>query len=129
MKIKKVMCFGTFDKLHKGHISYFKQAKRNGEYLVVVVARDKNVLKIKKRKATEDENLRLENVKKNIEVDDAILGGELSDRYSVIRKFKPDILCLGYDQRVNLEKLKKVFNGEILRMKAYGEDIYKSSLM
>ena len=47
MKMKKVMVFGTFDIFHDGHRDYFKQAREFGDYLIVVVARDENVLKIK----------------------------------------------------------------------------------
>ena len=41
------MLFGTFDGLHEGHFDLFRQAKKYGDYLVVVVARDVNVKKIK----------------------------------------------------------------------------------
>ena len=129
MKVKKVMCFGTFDRVHKGHISYFKQAKEYGNYLIVVVARDKNVEIIKKRMPFEDENKRFMSVKKVSEVDCVVLGGEINNKYDIIRKLKPDTLCLGYDQEISIEELKKYFNGKILRMKPYKEEIYKSSLM
>ncbi|MCD4694128.1 adenylyltransferase/cytidyltransferase family protein, partial [bacterium] len=52
----KVMCFGTFDNLHLGHLFYLKEAKKFGDYLVVVIARDNNVKKIKGRCPREDEN-------------------------------------------------------------------------
>ena len=60
--MKKVMCFGTFDKLHPGHLSYLEQAKEYGEYLVVVVARDKRVKKIKGKFPQENEKLRQKNL-------------------------------------------------------------------
>ena len=44
-----VMCFGTFDKLHPGHRYYLSESKKQGDYLIVVVARDQNVLKIKNK--------------------------------------------------------------------------------
>ena len=127
--MKKVMCFGTFDKLHEGHISYFKQSKKYGNYLIVVIARDINVEIIKRRKSFEDESKRFKNVKKAIEVDYVVFGGAINNKYDIIRKLKPDVLCLGYDQGANLEELKRQFNGEILRMKPYKEETYKSSLM
>lgn len=46
---KKVMVFGTFDIFHKGHEFYFSKAKEYGEELIVIVARDETVLKIKKK--------------------------------------------------------------------------------
>jgi len=41
IKKKKVMVFGTFDIFHPGHRSFLNQAKKYGNYLIVVVARDK----------------------------------------------------------------------------------------
>ena len=123
-----VICFGTFDHLHKGHLNYFSQAKELGDYLIVVVARDKNTTK----ETTHNENERLAEVKKQTIVDEVVLG-DLEDKYKVIREKQPDILCLGYDQDVDENKL----NGDlaklnlfpkIVRMKAYQEDKYKSSL-
>ena len=124
--MKKVMCFGTFDKLHPGHLSYLKQAKKHGDYLIVIVARDRNVLKIKKRDPKENEKERLKNIKKIDEVDKALLG-EIKNKYNIVKKLKPDILCLGYDQRVNEDELRGAFKGKILRMRPYREDVYKSS--
>ena len=46
--MKKVMVFGTFDGLHEGHLDFFRQAREYGDYLIVAVARDVNVKKIKK---------------------------------------------------------------------------------
>jgi len=124
--MKKVMCFGTFDKLHKGHLSYLKQAKKYGDYMVVVVARDKNVVKIKSKPPREDEKVRLRKLKESRLADKAILG-QLRNKFKVIEKYRPNVICLGYDQRVDKGKLKKVFKGKIIRLKAYREDIYKSS--
>ena len=45
--IKKVMIFGTFDKFHPGHINFLKQSEQYGDYLIVVVARDITVKKLK----------------------------------------------------------------------------------
>ena len=123
-----VICFGTFDHLHKGHLNYFQQAKELGDYLIVVVARDKNT----NRKTTYSEEERLMEVKKVEIVNEAILG-DLEDKYNVIKEKKPDVLCLGYDQDIKEEKLKEdlaKFNlfSKIVRMKAFQEDKYKSSL-
>ena len=45
--MKKVLIFGTFDIVHMGHLHIFKKAKEYGEVLIVSLARDKNVEKIK----------------------------------------------------------------------------------
>ena len=54
--MKKVIAFGSFDILHKGHEAYLKEAKSYGDYLVVVVARDENILKFKGKNPRNDEN-------------------------------------------------------------------------
>jgi FAD synthetase len=123
-----VICFGTFDHLHKGHLNYFQQAKELGDYLIVIVARDKNTTK----ETTHNENERLAEVKKQETVDEAVLG-DLEDKYKVIKERNPDLLCLGYDQDVDEEQLKEDLAKlnlfpEIVRMKAFQEDKYKSSL-
>jgi cytidyltransferase-like protein len=126
--MKKVMCFGTFDKLHKGHLSFLKQARKKGDYLIAVIARDKNVIKIKKNKPFDNERKRLKKIINSGLAEKAVLGN-LKDKYKVIKKEEPDIICLGYDQEANKEEIKKIFKGRIIRMKPYKENIYKSSLL
>ncbi len=130
--MKKVMCTGTFDILHNGHLDYFRQAKQHGDYLIVVVARDSSVIKEKgKPKHTEQE--RLAPVKKVKIVDKAILGNE-GDKLKIVEQEKPDVICLGYDQKVDEEKLretlaKRGLNPTIVRVKEYYPEKYKSSLL
>lgn len=124
------MCFGTFDKLHAGHISYFKQAKKYGDYLIVVVARDKNVEEIKGYSPKQDERTRLKNIRKLKIIGKAVLG-YLRNKFKVIEKYKPDVLCLGYDQKVDIDKLRKSIKIRkkfaIKKLKPYKPNIYKSS--
>lgn len=125
--MKKVMCFGTFDFFHPGHEAFLHQAGECGEYLIVVVARDKNVKKIKGHLPVQNENLRLKNIQ-NKQISDQVILGKLTDRYEVIRKNNPDIICLGYDQVVDKEKLTSEFKGGIIRLKPFKTDKYKSSI-
>ena len=104
----KIMVFGTFDGLHQGHLNLFKQARDLGEnsYLVVSIARDKNVFRIKKRKTIYKEKERCALVKKSKLADKVILAG-LDNYFSHIKKEKPDIIALGYDQKAYVKELKK----------------------
>lgn len=124
----KVMCFGTFDGLHLGHLSYFKQAKVLGDYLIVIVARDKTVQKIKNKLPIQNEKTRLKNIKKIKIINQAVLG-QLKNKFEIIKKYNPDIICLGYDQEVDLKELRKIFKKQIIRLKPYKKHIYKSSLL
>jgi len=120
------MCFGVFDNLHLGHLSYLKQAKKYGDQLIVVVARDKNVLKTKGRLPRQKENIR-QGAVNNTALSQKVVLGQLRDKFKVVVKYKPDIVCLGYDQVVDMDKLRQVFIGEIIKLKSHKPDIYKSS--
>lgn len=133
MQKKKVMVFGTFDYLHAGHENLFTQAAALGDMLIVVVARDETVHRVKGKNPDHPEKKRLAAVKANPFVTKAVLG-ELGDKHTVIRKYKPDIIALGYDQFVFTYTLKKTLidaniDAEIVRLKPYNPEIYKSSLM
>ena len=126
------MAFGSFDILHDGHKHYLKEAKGFGDNLVVIVARDENIVKFKGKKPKNDENYRLEEVRKLDFVDEAVLGHK-EDILEVLEEFKPDIICLGYDQKtIDVEKLKQELKKRglkagIVRAKPFKEDVYKSS--
>jgi len=131
----RVMVFGTFDNFHPGHSDYFRQARRFGDELVVVVARDKNVLKIKGRLPREDEKIRVRNVRLALSElkirGKAVLGG-LLNRWLVLKKYQPEVIALGYDQQVDLKRLKseilkfRLFC-KVKRLRAYYPEKYKSS--
>lgn len=130
--MKTVMVFGTFDIFHEGHKSFLRQAKKYGSYLIVIVARDKTVGKLKKKKPVNSEQYRIKKIKESGLADKVMLGN-LGDKYRVIKRYKPAIICLGYDQRFFVRGLKKKLKEyklektEIIRLKAYKPEIYKSS--
>ena len=129
--MKKVMVFGTFDIVHLGHISFFKQARKYGDYLIVVVGRDKTVKKIKGRPPKHSEKIRFKKIKK-VKLIDKVILGYLKNPYKIIQKYKPDIICLGYDQNSFvgglLGALKRYkIKSKILRLKPFKSEIYKSS--
>jgi FAD synthetase len=123
----KVMVFGTFDILHPGHLFLFTEAKKLGDTLTAIVARDTTVQSVKNIKAQNNEDARLENIK-NLNIVDKVILGNADDKYQVIREENPDIIVLGYDQVAFTEKLVENFpNIKIVRLPSYKEDIYKSS--
>jgi FAD synthetase len=125
--MKRVMCFGTFDLLHLGHLNYFKQAKQHGQILIVVIARDKT----KQNKTVFTEQERQELIQSLDLVDEAVLG-YLDNHFKIIKEKKPDIICLGYDHPITetelSEKLLKLrLYPKIIRAKAYKPENQKSS--
>jgi len=124
---RRVMVAGTFDIIHEGHIKMLWRAKSlagdDGE-LVVVVARDENVRKYKKREPILEESIRAYIVKNLKPVDKVVLGER--DPIESVVKLKPDIIALGYDQWADEdwlreELLKKGMNVEIVRLPRFGD--------
>ena len=129
----KVMAFGTFDIFHPGHASYLRQARKLGDYLMVIIARDKTVFEVKKQKTRNNEQKRLKIIK-NSGLAEKVVLGNLKDKYAIIKKYRPDVIALGYDQKSfseGLEEKLKEFKlkTKIIRLKSYHPKIYKSSKM
>jgi len=89
--MKKVLVFGTFDIFHEGHRYFLNQAKKQGDFLRVVVARDETVFQVKNKKSLNDEQQRLEKIKNSGLVDEAVLGS-LEDKYAVVKDYAPDVI-------------------------------------
>ncbi len=132
------MVFGTFDGVHKGHLNFFKQAKKlaRKSFLIVSVARDKNVKRIKGQLPAFDEKKRIILIKKLMKkyklVDKVVLSG-VKNHLPHIAKENPDIIALGYDQKEYVPNLKKDLKNKgimvkIIRLKPYKEKIHKNHL-
>ena len=101
----RVMASGVFDLIHTGHISYLEQAKSMGDELVVVVACDSTV-RARKHEPVTPENMRVRIVGALKPVDEAILGGS-GDMYETVKKIRPDIIVLEFDQTFDPADLQK----------------------
>ncbi|MFC1598218.1 adenylyltransferase/cytidyltransferase family protein [Patescibacteria group bacterium] len=125
-KQKIVLVFGAFDLFHPGHEYFLREAVKHGDRLVVVVARDKNVEQLKGDRPREDEEVRRSNVENFEVVDEARLGYEdWEQREQVLQDIEPDIICLGYDQRVEVPE----GAWKVVRIEAFQPEKYKTSLM
>ena len=131
----KIMVFGTFDGLHKGHLHFFRQAKilARNPFLIISIARDKNVAKIKGEIPFLNEKERTILVKKCRLADKVVLSG-VKNHLPHILKENPDIIALGYDQKFYVKNLKKDLKNKgifvkIKRLKPYKEKIYKNHLL
>lgn len=128
------MVFGAFDGLHPGHLDFFKQAKKYGDFLIVSVGTDKNVQKIKGKKPLFNQRERLSLVKSCELIDMAVLGAE-TDFYTHIKQFKPNVICLGYDQWANEKEVEReltrvgMTKTKIVRLKPYLEKKAKSTIV
>ena len=131
-KSKTAILFGTFDIVHQGHLNLFKQARKKCNYLITVIARDKTVKTVKKKSPVNLEKSRLNKLKK-YKVADKVVLGSLDNKFAVIKKYKPDVVLLGYDQTAFTENLKtklqelNLKNTKIIRLRPCKPEIYKTS--
>jgi FAD synthetase len=129
---KRVLAFGTFDGLHPGHLYYLNTAKKFGTELIVVIARDKTVKKIKGKKPILKEKERKKLIESLKSVDKAVLGKKKRKLTEIIKRLKPQVIVLGYDQKPTKKELKKELKkikvkAEIKRVKALNSRRFKSS--
>lgn len=129
--MKTVLLFGTFDILHTGHLNVFKQARKLGDRVVVIVARDVNVKKIKGRAPINSEKERAELLRHITLIDQVIMGAK-SNVYALIKKIKPQVIALGYDQNAYVDKLQEKLlefklHPKIVRLKPHNVQSKKSS--
>ncbi len=131
--MKIIMVFGVFDGIHPGHEYLFKRAKELGDWLVVLVARDQTVKKIKGHFPKHKETQRIQALEESPLVDQVVMGSK-SNPYTIFNSIKPQVVCLGYDQEVFIDKLPEALKqrnieAEIIRLEAYQPERYKSSLL
>lgn len=92
--MKTVLTGGKFNRIHPGHIWLLCRAKKLG-YLVVVLANDKHnkkpyAVNAGKRKATLEK----------LGIADKIVIGSPKSFVLVLKKYKPNVIVLGYDQKL-----------------------------
>lgn len=131
------LSFGTFDNFHPGHASYLRQAFSLADELIVIIARDENVVIIKGKKPRQNELIRKKAVahflkQKNIK--GRVYLGYKNNFLRVIAKYQPDYIALGYDQRADEVKIKAIIQDlglktKIKRLKSYYPEKFKSSIL
>lgn len=128
-KQRLVMGFGTFDGVHPGHLFYLSELKKLGDELVMVIARDANVERIKGKPPLFNEEERRMAILKTGIPDEVVLGNE-TDFFKVLRDLGPDVLGFGYDQWADMETIRKQFPTiEMVRLEAHEPEKYKSSII
>ena len=134
-KPKVVLASGVFDLLHLGHVRFLEDAKKAGganAKLVVIIAKDSTVERIKGRKPIMSEDQRLALVESLRVVDEAIMGYEGLDIGEVIYKIKPDVIALGWDQEEMESQVKAYIKAHkepiiVVRIGKYAQNALDSS--
>jgi rfaE bifunctional protein nucleotidyltransferase chain/domain len=94
---KIVLCHGTFDLMHTGHIRYLQAAKKNGEKLFVTLTADEHVNKGPGRPVF-NADLRAENLAA-LECVDYVAINNKETAVNVIRLLRPDFYVKGSDYK------------------------------
>lgn len=135
MTNKKVVIFGVFDGVHEGHLSFINEAKKAGNHLVAIVARDSVVLELKGKLPKHNEVERVSDLLKIKDIDMVLLGDAQAGVYNVLRETKPDIIFLGYDQQALYKDLNRAVmaggfpDAEIIRGNPHQPEIFHSSIL
>ncbi|HVM95955.1 MAG TPA: adenylyltransferase/cytidyltransferase family protein [Candidatus Acidoferrales bacterium] len=137
----RVFVAGTFDGLHYGHVYLLKFARRAGDrwarrfgrlgvHLSVVVARDESVRRIKGRLPHHTQRQRRDLLAALRLVDDAFVGYRDNFVRSV-RRARPDLIVLGYDQSKAWEEVlrRSGVDVPVVRCTAFNPTKLKSSMM
>lgn len=122
----RVMATGVFDLLHTGHVQFLTEARRLGDELVVVVARDSSARRFK-HEPIMGEAARVQLVAALKPVDRAVLGHEGSI-YEILDEIRPDIIALGFDQIHNEDKIleecrKRGLETKVVRLPKFEGDL------
>jgi len=135
MPTKTVTIFGVFDGIHDGHKSFIHEARKQGDRLIAIVARDSVVNKLKNKIPINNEVERINSLLKIEDIDIVLLGDPDQGSYKVLKEINPDIIYLGYDQQSLLNDIKKsIKNGLLPKIKliqgeAHKPEIFHSSLL
>lgn len=129
----RILLFGTFDMIHKGHEDLLKQVRElaDDSYVVVSIARDENVLRVKGRPAKNNERERVKIVVDSGMADEVVLGA-LQDYIGHIREVGPDIVALGYDQVAYTDGLEGKMRdagiqAKIVRLLGFMPEVYSTT--
>lgn len=121
----KVLTFGTFDHLHKGHIAYISEAQQHGD-VYIIVARDQNVEHIKGRAPDQSEQERMAALQ-DVFPNATVLLGDTEDYLKPVQDIAPDLIMMGYDQRLPPHIKETDLPCKIQRASALSPEEYKSS--
>jgi FAD synthetase len=124
----KVLIFGTFDRLHAGHLYFLSEAKKIGR-LHISVASDQNTFDLKGRWPIQSAPLRKKGLEKLKIADKVFIGESKTESWIQLEKLNPDIVVLGYDQKELRRSLRKIAGShglEIRIIKSYNPHIFHS---
>lgn len=129
-----VLVFGAFDGLHPGHAHFLAEAKTHAERLVVCLATDAAIARLKghmPRNTFEDRKAALFLLP---QVDDVVAGDDEDGSYSSVVHLRPDVVAFGYDQQTLKEDFQtwnthQSIGVRTVTISPFAPERYKSSLL
>lgn len=136
--MKKVITYGTYDLLHKGHINLLRRAREQGDYLIVGVTSDSFDRGRGKLNVCNNVLERIEAVKATGYADEVIIEDYLGQKIDDIQKYDVDIFAIGSDWEGKFDYLNeyckvvylsrtKGISSTILRAKS--QDVFKVGIV
>lgn len=105
--MKKVLTYGTFDLIHRGHINILKRAKALGDYLIVGISSDEfNALKGKKSYYTFEERKYILEAIRYVNL--VIKEDHWEQKKSDIKEHGIDVFVMGDDWEGKFDELKEL---------------------
>ena len=105
--MKKVITYGTYDMLHKGHIRLLERARALGDYLIVGVTSDTFDRARGKINVKQSLQERMEAIKATGLADEVIVEEYEGQKIDDIRRYDIDIFTVGSDWRGKFDYLKE----------------------
>jgi rfaE bifunctional protein nucleotidyltransferase chain/domain len=128
-----VLAGGCFDILHIGHVRFLSEAKKMGDYLVVLLENDEKVKKLKgKNRPIFTQEIRAEMLSALNCVDLVVLLPMMEngdDYLNLVTKIKPDIIAVTEnDPRIENKKLQAEIVGGELKVVPFAKTLSTSAL-
>jgi len=120
--MKRVLVGGVFDRFHEGHRHFLSAAKNLGDELIVVVTNDKNAGHKGKIQGQDE---RAEAVRESRLANLVVIGDE-KNFMKVVNDFRPEIIALGYDQKLPVPA--EGLGAEVIKIESKIEGISSSKI-
>ena len=117
-----VLCHGTFDLMHTGHIRYLQRSKKEGDALLVTVTADEYVNKGPGRPIF-NEHLRAENLAA-LECVDFVAINHAVTAVEALHKIQPNVYAKGGEYRSHGDDVTGNITREQEAVEAYGGEIF-----
>ena len=103
--MKKIITYGTFDVMHRGHISLLRRAKALGDYLIVAVTGEEYDKDRGKLNVSQSLHERIKNVEKTKLADEIVVEEYDGQKLIDIQEYEVDIFAIGSDWRGKFDYL------------------------